>query len=39
MNTLQAFRKNKLPALQKTLGIKNINAVPRLDKVIVAVGI
>jgi large subunit ribosomal protein L5 len=39
MNTLETFRKEKLPTLQKTLGIKNINAVPKLDKVIVAVGI
>lgn len=39
MNTLETFRKNKLPALQKTLWVKNINAVPKLDKVIVAVGI
>lgn len=39
MNNLELFRKKTLPALQKSLGIKNINAVPKLDKVIVAVGI
>jgi len=39
MNTLETFKKEKLPTLQKTLGIKNVNAVPKLDKVIVAVGI
>jgi len=39
MNTQETFRKEKLPSLQKTLGIKNINAVPKLDKVIVAIGI
>lgn len=39
MNTLETFRKEKLPGLQKALGVKNINAVPKLDKVIVAVGI
>jgi large subunit ribosomal protein L5 len=39
MDTQKAFRKDKLPTLQKTLGIKNINAVPKLDKVIVAIGI
>ena len=39
MNTLQQFRKDKLPALKEKLGVKNINAVPKIDKVIVNVGI
>ena len=39
MDTQKAFRKDKLPTLQKTLGVKNINAVPTLEKVIVAIGI
>jgi large subunit ribosomal protein L5 len=39
MDTQKTFMKEKLPTLQKDLGIKNINAVPKLDKVIVAIGI
>ncbi len=39
MNTLETFRKEKAPILQKSLGIKNINALPKLEKVIVAIGI
>ncbi len=39
MNTLATFNKDILKNLQKQLGIKNINAVPKIDKVIVAVGI
>lgn len=39
MNTLEAFNKNVVKNLQKQLGIKNINAVPKIDKVIVAIGI
>jgi len=39
MNTLEAFNKNVLKNLQKQLAIKNINAVPKIDKVIVAIGI
>ncbi len=39
MNTLENFNKNIIKNLQKQLGIKNINAVPKIDKVIVAVGI
>lgn len=39
MNSLEKFRKDVVPALQKQLDIKNVNAVPKLDKVIVAVGI
>jgi ribosomal protein L5 len=39
MNSLENFRKNIRPALQKKLELKNINAVPVLDKIIVAVGI
>jgi len=39
MNTLEAFNTNIIKNLQKQLGIKNINAVPKIDKVIVTVGI
>jgi large subunit ribosomal protein L5 len=39
MNTLQAFTTGTLTKLQKDLGIKNINAAPKIDKIIVAVGI
>ena len=39
MNTLEAFNTKTLKDLQKQLGTKNINAVPKIDKVIVAVGI
>jgi len=39
MATLPQFRKEILPALAKKLDIKNVNAVPKLEKVIVAVGI
>ena len=39
MTTLQQFRKDLLPALAKKLNIKNVNAVPKLEKVVVALGI
>ncbi len=39
MNTLEAFNTNIIKNLQKQLDIKNINAVPKIDKVIVGVGI
>lgn len=39
MNTKETFVTTLLKNLQKELGIKNINAVPKIDKVIVAVGI
>jgi len=39
MNTLEAFNKNILKDLQKKIGVKNINTVPKIDKVIVAIGI
>ncbi len=39
MNNQEIFRKKTQPTLQKNLGIKNINAVPKLEKVIVAIGI
>ncbi|PJA49112.1 MAG: 50S ribosomal protein L5 [candidate division SR1 bacterium CG_4_9_14_3_um_filter_40_9] len=39
MATLAQFRKEILPALAKKLSIKNVNAVPKLEKVVVAVGI
>ena len=39
MNTLELFKTNVLKNLQKKLDIKNINAVPKIDKIIVAIGI
>ncbi len=39
MNTLETFNTKVLKNLQKKLEIKNINAVPKIDKVIVAIGI
>ncbi|HCB51837.1 TPA: 50S ribosomal protein L5 [Patescibacteria group bacterium] len=39
MNILELFKKETLPALKEKLGVKNINAVPTIDKVIVSIGI
>jgi large subunit ribosomal protein L5 len=39
MSALSTFIKEKLPELAKKLGVKNVNAVPRLEKVIVSAGI
>jgi large subunit ribosomal protein L5 len=39
MNTLEAFKTNIVKNLQKKLDIKNVNAVPKIDKVIVSIGI
>lgn len=39
MNNVEKFNKETRKELQKKLGIKNLNAVPKLEKVIVAVGI
>jgi large subunit ribosomal protein L5 len=39
MNALEQFKKDKLPALAKKLDIKNVNAVPMLEKVIISMGI
>ena len=39
MNTLEAFNTKILKNIQKQLAIKNINAVPKIDKVIVTIGI
>src|SRR3989344_8299718 len=36
---LKKYRKEVIPALQKEFGIKNVMAVPRVDKVVVNVGI
>jgi len=33
------MKKDQVASLQKKLGIKNLNAVPKIDKVIVAIGI
>lgn len=39
MSAQQQFNKEIVPALKEKLGIKNINSVPRIEKVIVSVGI
>lgn len=39
MNTLATFNTTTIKELQKTTGIKNINAVPKIDKIIVGIGI
>ena len=39
MNTLEAFNTKVLKNLQTQLAIKNVNAVPKIDKVVVAIGI
>ena len=39
MNTLEAFNTKVIKNLQKQLAIKNVNAVPKIDKIIVAIGI
>lgn len=39
MNTQEVFNTTTIKNLQKQLKIKNINAVPKIDKVIVAIGI
>ncbi|MEK7138687.1 MAG: 50S ribosomal protein L5 [Patescibacteria group bacterium] len=36
---LQKYRKEVIPALQKDFGIKNIMAVPKVEKIVVNVGI
>jgi len=36
---LQKYRKSVIPALQKEFGIKNIMAAPKVEKVVVSVGI
>lgn len=39
MKALELFKKETIPALKEKLGVKNIHAVPTVDKVIVSVGI
>ena len=39
MNSLEKFRNETRLDLQKKISVKNINAVPKLDRVIVAIGI
>jgi len=39
MNTLQLFRKNALPTLKDKLWVKNIHAVPVIDKLVVSIWI
>jgi large subunit ribosomal protein L5 len=38
-NLLQKYRKEITPAMQKKFGIKNVMAVPKVDKVVINVGI
>lgn len=39
MSSLQTFKKENVPALQKELNLPNIHAVPHVDKVVVSIGI
>ena len=39
INTNEAFTKEIAPKLQKTLGIKNVMALPRLTKIVVNMGV
>lgn len=39
MSSLQQFNKEIVPVLKEKLGVKNINSVPRVEKVVVSVGI
>ncbi len=39
MSSLQQFNKELVPALKEKLGLKNINSVPKIEKIIVSVGI
>jgi ribosomal protein L5 len=39
MNLLQHFNKEIVPSLKKKLGLKNTNAVPRIEKIVVSIGI
>lgn len=39
MSALQNFNKETVPALKEKLGVKNIHSVPRIEKVIVSIGI
>jgi len=38
MSFVQDYRKDIVPALQKKLGIKNIHALPKIEKIVVNVG-
>src|SRR3989338_7469449 len=38
-NLLQKYRKEVIPAMQKKFGIENVMAVPKIDKVVINVGI
>ncbi len=39
MSVLQHFNKEIIPSLKEKLGVKNINAVPKVEKIIVSIGI
>lgn len=39
MSVLQQFNKEIVPALKEKLGVKNINSVPKVEKVIISIGI
>jgi len=38
-NLLEQYRKKIIPAMQKDFGIKNVMAIPRVEKVVINVGI
>lgn len=39
MSALQQFNKEIVPVLKEKLGVKNVNSVPKIEKIIVSVGI
>jgi large subunit ribosomal protein L5 len=39
MNLREKFNKELMPELQKTLGIKNVMAVPKITKVVINMGV
>ncbi len=39
MSALQQFNKEIVPVLKEKLGVKNVNSVPKIEKIIVSIGI
>lgn len=39
MSSLKQFNKEVIPALKEKLGVKNIHSVPRIEKIVVSIGI
>jgi len=39
MSSLKQFNKETIPTLKEKLGVKNIHSVPRIEKIIVSIGI